>query len=108
MALVFLLSHQPDISDPFEIPDWLPADKLVHAGLYAVLAALFYLAGLGPVAAVVVTSLYGVTDELHQMFVPGRQPEFFDLVADFVGAVAGVWLVRFPAGESSRRGESVE
>ena len=34
MALLFLLSAQPDIPDPFEIPDWLPADKLVHAGLY--------------------------------------------------------------------------
>ncbi|HEX7004215.1 MAG TPA: VanZ family protein [Trueperaceae bacterium] len=102
MALVFILSNQPDIAEPFEIPDWLPADKLVHAGLYAVLAALLYLAGLGPVASVVVTALYGVTDEIHQMFVPGRNPELLDLLADLVGAVAGVWLVQRWSGEGER------
>ena len=108
MALLFLLSAQPDISDPFEIPDWLPADKMVHAGLYAVLAALFYLAGMGPVAAVAVTALYGITDEIHQMFVPGRSPELLDLLADLLGAVAGVWLVRFVSHEAGPRSESVE
>lgn len=108
MAMVFLLSNQPDIAEPFEIPDWLPADKLVHAGLYAVLAALLYLAGLGPVAAVFVTALYGVTDEIHQMFVPGRSPELLDLVADILGAIAGAYFVRFAAPESSASGESVE
>lgn len=112
MGLLFLLSSQSDISAPFDIPDWLPADKFVHAGLYAVLAALLYLAGLSSILAVVVAGLYGVTDEFHQMFVPGREPDLLDLLADLVGAVIGVWLIRFlvriPAGESGRRGESVE
>lgn len=108
MGLLFLLSHQPDVADPFDFPDWLPVDKLAHAGLYAVLGALFYLAGLSPLAAVMITGLYGVTDELHQAFVPGRQPELLDLLADIVGAAAGVWLVRFPARAAGVTGESVE
>jgi VanZ family protein len=38
-----------------------------------------------------------VSDELHQMFVPGRTSDRYDVVADAVGAtiaVAGGWLIR--------------
>ncbi len=58
--------------------------------------------------AVVLTTLYGVTDELHQWFVPGREADAHDVLADGVGAVIGggsLWawgiigpvLVRFHA-----------
>jgi VanZ family protein len=40
-------------------------------------------------AAVLAGSLYGVTDEWHQSFVPGRTPAADDLVADAVGSLAG-------------------
>ena len=33
--------------------------------------------------------LYGVTDELHQVFVPGRFCDFFDGLADALGVLAG-------------------
>ena len=36
--------------------------------------------------ATAVATLYGVTDELHQWFVPGRTAEWSDLVADATGA----------------------
>jgi len=39
--------------------------------------------------AVLVTVAWGVLDELHQSFVPGRSAEAMDIVADFLGAVAG-------------------
>lgn len=97
MLLLFLLSSQGDFGEPLALPDWLPIDKLVHAALYGVLAALLYQAGLGPFAAVAVAGLYGVTDEFHQMFVPGRFPDLFDWLADVTGAALGVWLVRFPS-----------
>jgi VanZ family protein len=35
---------------------------------------------------------YAVTDELHQMFVPGRSAQLSDLVADASGVVAGAGL----------------
>ena len=43
-------------------------------------------------AAALISGLYGVTDELHQGFVPGRATEALDMVADAVGAsgAAGV------------------
>ena len=36
------------------------------------------------------TTLYGVTDEVHQMFVPGRSTDAYDVAADAAGAVVGL------------------
>jgi VanZ family protein len=36
--------------------------------------------------------LYGASDELHQMFVPGRTAAFDDLLADTIGALVGASL----------------
>jgi VanZ family protein len=38
---------------------------------------------------VLIATLYGVTDEYHQTFVPSRSAEGLDVVADAVGAFAG-------------------
>jgi hypothetical protein len=37
--------------------------------------------------------LWGVSDEFHQSFVPGRDVEFYDVTMDAIGAAAGlvVW-----------------
>jgi VanZ family protein len=40
------------------------------------------------VLAASLATLYGVTDEIHQHFVPPRQAEAFDLLADAAGASA--------------------
>ena len=40
--------------------------------------------------AVFVSTLWGLSDEIHQALVPGRSSELNDLVADFVGSLAGV------------------
>jgi VanZ family protein len=95
-GLIFFLSSRE------HLPDLLPvegSDKVIHAGFYGVLAAwLLYGAG-GPTSrraylAAVVASLYGVTDELHQHFVPGRTTDVFDWLADTVGAALCVALWR--------------
>ena len=39
--------------------------------------------------AIVIASLYGVSDEIHQMFVPGRTPDVFDWMTDTAGATFG-------------------
>ena len=43
--------------------------------------------------AIGIATAYGVIDELHQHFVPGRQPDVLDVVTDFLGAVVFVLLV---------------
>lgn len=40
--------------------------------------------------AAFLSTLWGLSDEIHQALVPGRSPELADLVADFLGSVAGV------------------
>jgi VanZ family protein len=40
-------------------------------------------------------SLYGISDEIHQHFVPYREADFFDAVADILGAICGVYVYQF-------------
>ena len=94
-------------------PPLLPGlDKIAHAGLYATLAyllfrALFRERGLRPWRAAawafLLTALYGVTDEFHQQFVPGRFPGADDLVADTLGGLCAVLIDRTRQRWTSRR-----
>jgi VanZ family protein len=54
------------------------------------------------VIAAAIALSYAVTDEVHQMFVPGRSAQLSDLIADAMGVVAGVsliWLWGVVAGQ---------
>jgi len=44
---------------------------------------------------VLATLLYGISDEFHQFFVPGRSFETFDVMADTIGGAIGgtVYLI---------------
>ena len=42
--------------------------------------------------AIILGSLYGVSDEYHQSFIPGRFAMLDDVVADVVGSVLGALL----------------
>lgn len=42
--------------------------------------------------AIVIAALYGVSDEVHQCFVPMRSCEVWDWAADLLGSVAGVFI----------------
>lgn len=77
-------------------PAWLPyADKVGHMGLYGVMGALLargrWRSGshVSPSILVLLGVLYGATDELHQAFVPGRDPSLGDLAADAIGTAVG-------------------
>ena len=108
MALIFGLSS---ISHPPDLPSGV-SDKGGHAVLYCGLGALLMRAlagGFGrPVsartalAAVVLSVLYGVTDEVHQHFVPPRRMEWLDLAADAAGASAAA-VSLYIIGSAQRR-----
>ncbi len=54
--------------------------------------------------ALVIAVIYGLSDEFHQSFVPGRNADLLDVITDAAGAAAGLWAARrFRAGRS--RGE---
>jgi VanZ family protein len=99
-AVIFALSSQSRPL-PFLPDELLLHDKLLHALEYSVLGALLVvslrLAGLRPrpalVVAVLLGSLYGATDEIHQSFVPGRDAAVLDWVADTLGVALGAAAV---------------
>ncbi|MEP6932362.1 MAG: VanZ family protein [Nitrospirota bacterium] len=99
-GMIFYLSAQ---SHPEEqLPSFLlkdVSDKVLHAVEYGILAVLCCRAfrwAAGPavarqaiVAAIVAASVYGVTDEVHQFFVPFRESSWLDWLADTAGAAIG-------------------
>lgn len=91
-ALIFALSARPGDTYPdVSLPG---ADKLVHFALYAPLGAALVHALRGHWRwAGLLAALYGVSDELHQMFVPLRFADGFDVLADAVGGFVGAWLM---------------
>jgi VanZ family protein len=95
-ALIFWASSRPN-PFPFLPSGLLSKDKLLHAAAYAVLAALVLgaLASgrrrvLGAIVlAAFLATAYGASDEWHQSYVPSRDPDPNDVVADAAGAVFG-------------------
>ncbi len=78
------------------------SDKVVHAAAFGVLAALVTLASGRPLVGVLAALLYGVSDEIHQWFVPERATELLDVVADTVGGAVGALAVDFVARKRHR------
>ncbi|MHB1342495.1 MAG: VanZ family protein [Coriobacteriia bacterium] len=103
MAVIFRLSALPGSSVPGNF------GSFGHFGVYAVLGALVTFALRSPSVwprAVAFASVYGVTDEIHQLFVPGRMADPVDWVVDTIGAIAGAvvvawWLRKRNAAASS-------
>jgi VanZ family protein len=97
-AVIFVASS---ISDLGPLPGGV-SDKSGHSFGYAILGVLLLRALAGgrlsgvtwrrALVAIALSTLYGLSDEFHQRFVPGRSPELLDLVADAVGASAAVAL----------------
>ncbi len=94
-ALIFVVSSMsrlapPDIGITF-------FDKIIHCCEYG----LFFLLAMRAVSgvpigvsrrsayvwAIVLTVIYGALDEYHQSFVPGRDADVYDLLADTCGAI---------------------
>jgi len=109
MGLIFLLSAQSSLGGPGEPGTLLNhlVAKAAHVGVYATLTWLLWRAlhrtlrvarGRRPAGRVAFTAfalaaLYGLGDELHQAFVPGREANLLDVGLDAGAALAMVcWL----------------
>lgn len=92
MAAIVFVSGQSQPQVPADL-----VNTTGHVIAYAVLGLLVVraLAGglparvTGRVAslAMAISVAYGISDEVHQMFVPGRTPDVMDVVADAAGAL---------------------
>lgn len=97
MAAIFYVSSQSSPPAPGGVPDYI-----LHGVEFMGLSILTFRAVSGGLPAhmsrsrVVVTLLitvgYGISDEIHQMFVPLRTPDVRDVLYDLAGAVLGLLL----------------
>ena len=101
MLAITLASDQPKLPSPSGIPSF---DKIAHFGAYGLLATLWvraFVASGRPMAWAAwvgwaVAAAFGMTDEIHQSFVPGRSIELADWLADASGAaVAALLYIRW-------------
>ncbi len=97
--LIIVQSHFPT---PTAVPRWPYFDKMLHTVGYALLGLLFCRAyhfrwpqasarTLGR-AGVLSTALFGLSDEIHQYFVPFRSAEYLDVLADTIGGFLGALI----------------
>jgi VanZ family protein len=104
MLLIWALSSLPTQFDFSRVPFH---DKGVHFVEYGTLAVLLAHAFHGSLhnlsqpavlaLAFATATLWGLSDEIHQAFVPGRVSDVNDLLADAFGALLGAvtyWLMR--------------
>ena len=97
--LIFIQSSRPS---PDITPDWPLMDKVLHFVAYAVLGALlvraFNTTGIKHnlklifILSVLLSSLYGISDEIHQHFVPFRTADAMDALSDIFGSIMGVYI----------------
>ncbi len=74
------------------------SDKFVHAGVFMILAWLVHVAlhhqGNDFIRrnslwlTVLFVLLYGISDEIHQLYTPGRSTDIYDVLADTFGGLA--------------------
>jgi VanZ family protein len=102
MGLIFAFSSQPALINLESDTDEKMLYKTAHFIVYAVLAWLWW-RFLAPqrqlnwsvlLLAFVLTTLYGITDEIHQLFVPSRHGQPADVLFDAAGALAMILLIR--------------
>ena len=79
-------------------------DKLIHVSIFFVLGLLFYNA-MQPrskpagfqwnrlLISVIAVIVYGISDELHQGFVPGRTVDIIDATADSIGGILAAIVI---------------
>ena len=97
--VIYIQSDLPSIE---HIPSFEFSDKVMHFFAYAGLGVLFYRAyqtlhlkdnlKMLILTSIISASLYGISDEIHQYYVPSRDADIFDVIANFLGALCGVYI----------------
>ncbi len=109
LVLIFCLSHQNG-EDSTETSGWFTAllnfifpfeltedfvRTMAHFSEFACLSFFMnnlfvsYKEKLKPIIACALSFFYAITDEIHQIFVPGRACQFLDMMVDLAGILSG-------------------
>jgi len=112
MAGIYWLSSIPGETDPestllSNIILWTPPaiQNLAHIPLFGLLAMLWYRLlnswmkndRLLCISAFLLATGFGILDEWHQLYVPGRYASLTDMALNALGAAFAVWLISRPA-----------
>lgn len=91
--MIVVASGRSQVAAPPGVPG---VDKISHFAVFGMLGTLVVRAPgrrrAWPLCAVALVSFFGMSDEFHQSFTPGRSVEFADWVADTLGAALAVTL----------------
>jgi len=107
-ALIFYVSMRPNFGPPL----FPHSDKVAHFVLYAGLAFLVVWSlrvtvlrfwPHVPILASLLAVFYGGINEIHQHFIPYREAEALDMVANALGAIVGTLLAMRVARALERR-----
>jgi len=101
MGLIFMASSMQFEPGPPLFPG---DDKVIHFIEYGILSSLFYNALTRSInkiniqnlvfpLAVLFSVLYGITDEIHQLFVPTRSFSVYDMLADLLGSFVFCYII---------------
>ncbi len=97
-AVIFIQSAYPAMAQFEDVPF---GDKYLHISGYALLGMLFFRAfrslhfqnrQLVVLLSICASTAYGISDEIHQFFVPYRTADVMDVLADMIGSCAGVMV----------------
>jgi VanZ family protein len=100
-GVIFVLSAIPSLSTGLGTWD-LALRKGAHLAEYAILGALLVRALRSAPLALLAGSAYAATDEVHQVFVSGRQGSALDWLIDTIGVAAGTLVfARLAASRAS-------
>jgi len=99
---IYIQSSRPG---PQHLPELRFLDKFLHFGAYGLLGVLFFRAyetlplknfkNLLILISIGSATLYGISDEIHQYFVPSRQSDIMDVIANTIGSICGVCFFHF-------------
>lgn len=95
MILIFYMSSIPDLpSNKIFIVDFI-FKKSAHLFEYTVLFLLWFraLGDKNPLHALLFSIAYAFTDEIHQLFVPGRTGRLRDVGIDSIGMIISALLI---------------
>lgn len=69
--------------------------KSFHLIEYAFLFILINFAIKTDIYSIIISYLYGVSDEIHQYFIPGRTSKFTDTLIDLTGILIGFLILKY-------------
>jgi len=100
MLIIFILSSMPYPPQPLPSKGGITfIEHVIEFGILGFLLLISFRVKTtvrkAAILAILISILYGISDEIHQAFVPGRYSDIVDVLADSVGAIIAIVTTNF-------------